>query len=135
MFLSKKRTGSSSRIDSLIGADTQVTGDIAFRGGLRVDGAVRGNIRSTGEPTGGTLVVSEHARVEGDIEVPKVIINGVVDGSLISAEFIELQPHARVTGDVHYNMIEIHLGAVIQGSLVHQATNDKAVELKLAAAV
>ena len=128
----KKTSKAQGRIDSLIGAGTTVTGDVTFTGGLRVDGEIRGNvIGAEGQPA--TLVISEHARIEGDITVSHLVINGTVIGAVHSSEFMELQNRARVTGDVEYSTIEIHLGAVIQGRLVHQGTTAKAVELKLAA--
>lgn len=121
-----------TRIDSLIGAGTTITGDITYSGGLRVDGEIKGNVRSTGEQPG-TLVISEHARIEGEISVSHLVINGTVIGPVHSSEFLELQARARVTGDMEYNTIEMHLGAVVQGRLVHQGTPAKAaVELKLA---
>jgi len=131
MFTMKKSNKPQSRIDSLIGVGTKVVGDIAFGGGLRVDGEIKGNVSSLNEQSS-TLVVSEHARIEGDISVSHLVINGTVEGSMCSSDFLELQPHARVTGDVQYNTIEIHLGAVIQGRLVHQGAITKAIELKLA---
>lgn len=133
MFLKKdKTTKPQSRIDSLIGAGTRIEGDVTFVGGLRVDGEVKGNVLSTGED-GGTLVISEHAKVEGEIHVSHLVINGTIIGPVYSSEFLELQPKARVTGDVQYNSLEMHLGAIVQGRLVHQGgAASKAVELKLA---
>lgn len=130
MFL-KKNSKPQSRIDSLIGAGTKIEGDVTFTGGLRVDGEVKGNVRSTGEQ-GGTLVISEHARIEGEVHVSHVVINGAIIGPVFSSEFLELQPRARVTGDVQYSSLEMHLGAIVQGRLVHQSGTGKAVELKLA---
>lgn len=130
MFL-KKPSKPQSRIDSLIGAGTRITGDIAFSGGLRVDGEVHGNVRAAGEGAS-TLVISEQARIEGEVSVSHVVVNGTVVGPIASSEFLELQPKARVTGDVEYNTIEIHLGAIVQGRLVHQGASAKSVELKLA---
>ena len=131
-MLFDKTSKPQSRIDTLVGAGTTITGDIKFSGGLRVDGEIKGNVHAAGEgPT--TLVVSEHARVEGEISVSHVVINGTVEGPVKSTEFLELQPKARVHGDVHYSTIEIHLGAVVEGNLVHTTSAGKAVELKLAA--
>jgi cytoskeletal protein CcmA (bactofilin family) len=120
-----------NRIDSLIGAGTTITGDIVFSGGLRVDGDVKGNVRAVGDQPS-MLVISEHARIEGEIDVSHLVINGTVIGPVRSGEFLELQAKARVTGDVEYNTLEMHLGSVVQGRLVHQGTPAKAVELKLA---
>jgi cytoskeletal protein CcmA (bactofilin family) len=134
MFGSKPTTPVSkpqNRIDCLIGAGTTVEGNLTFSGGLRVDGTVRGNIvAEEGKP--GTLVVSEKARVEGEIRVPHVVVNGVVTGTIQSTEYVELQAKANVTGDVQYNTLEMQLGAVVEGRLVHQtqAQADKVVQLK-----
>ncbi len=122
----------NNRIDTLIGAGTIVEGNVTFTGGLRIDGEVRGNVSASGEHPG-TLVISEHARVDGEVMVPHLVINGAVNGPVRSTDTLELQPRARVTGDVEYNSIEIHLGAIVQGRLLHRgATTAKAVELKLA---
>lgn len=128
----KKINKPQGRIDSLIGAGTSLDGDVTFTGGLRVDGEIRGNVRGAeGQPA--TLVISEHARIEGEISVSHLVINGTVIGAVHSSDFLELQTRARVTGDVEYSTIEMHLGAVVQGRLVHQGAPAKAVELKLAA--
>ena len=132
MFGSKKSSLPQNSLDSLIGVGTRVEGNIVFKGGLRVDGEVRGNISSE-SGRDGTLVVSEKASVEGAISVGHVVVNGVVIGPIVAAESLELLPSARVTGDVEYHQIEMQQGAVIQGRLVHQAGAGTSVELKLAA--
>ena len=126
-----KSSKSQDRIDCLIGAGTTVDGNVAFSGGLRVDGTVRGHIHAE-EGKSGTLVISEHACVEGEIRVPHIVINGLVAGPVHSSEYVELQAKANVTGDVHYNTLEMHLGAVVQGRLVHlaEAKSDKIIQLK-----
>jgi cytoskeletal protein CcmA (bactofilin family) len=122
-----------NRIDSLIGAGTVIDGNIAFSGGLRIDGEVRGSVCAVGDQPS-TLVISEQARIDGEVSVTHLVVNGTVNGPVRSSEFLELQPHARVTGDVEYNTIEMSLGAIVQGRLVHQGGESaKAVELKLAA--
>ena len=127
MFNKKHQTSS---IDSLIGAGSRIEGDIVFSGGLRIDGQVTGNVRGTGEKPC-TLVLSEQAKVEGEIDVTHVVINGTVLGPVRSIEYIELMPKSRVTGDVTYKSIEMHVGAIVQGRLVHEATKqEKVVELK-----
>lgn len=119
----------SAPIDSLIGAGSRIEGDVNFSGGLRVDGQVRGNIIANGEKPG-TLVLSELGKVEGEIDVAHVIINGSVVGPVRAGEFVELLPKARVTGDVFYNTIEMHVGAVVTGRLVHEGPKqDRVVEL------
>jgi cytoskeletal protein CcmA (bactofilin family) len=104
------------RIDSLIGAGTVVHGDIVFDGGLRIDGQVAGNVTATeGKPA--TLVISELARIDGKVDVSHVVINGQVHGPVSAADYLELQPKARVIGDVAYKTLEMHVGAVVQGRL------------------
>ena len=131
MFGGKTGSKPQSRIDCLIGAGTVIEGHVVFSGGLRVDGKVKGNIiAEEGKP--GTLVLSENAKIEGEIRVPHIVINGIVVGPVHSTEYVELQGKANVTGDVHYNTLQMHLGAVVEGRLVHQvsAQSDKVVQLK-----
>jgi cytoskeletal protein CcmA (bactofilin family) len=126
----KKSRMPQKRIDSLIGAGTVVDGDVTFTGGLRIDGHVRGNvIAANSEP--GTLVVSEQAKVDGQIRVSHVVINGTVNGPVTAVDYLELQPKARILGDVSYKMLEMHVGAVIQGRLDHaEPGTASVVELK-----
>lgn len=105
------------RIDTLIGAGTRVDGDVHFTGGLRVDGVVNGNVVASDRS--GTLVLSEQASIEGEIRVGHAVINGKVVGPIHGEEHVELQSKANVTGDVHYKGLEVQLGAVVQGRLVH----------------
>ena len=124
-----------NRIDCLIGAGTVIEGDLTFDGGLRVDGRVHGNVSSAeGKP--GTLVLSEAARIEGEIRVSHVVINGAVVGPVHAADYVELQSKANVTGDVYYRTLEMHLGAVVQGRLVYQddVKAEKVVKFKPASA-
>jgi cytoskeletal protein CcmA (bactofilin family) len=136
MFGNKNKPNKpQNRIDCLIGAGTEIKGDMTFDGGLRVDGRVHGNVISVeGKP--GTLVLSEAARIEGEIRVSHVVINGTVVGPVHAADYVELQSKANVTGDVYYRTLEMHLGAVVQGRLVYQddAKTDKVVQFKPASA-
>lgn len=112
MFSRKKQPP----IKSLIAQGTRVDGNVHFCEGLRVDGEVVGEIRATaGQPS--ILVISESARVEGAAHADHVIINGHVLGPVHASELLELQPKARITGDVHYKALEMHQGAVIAGQM------------------
>mgnify|MGYP003348271326 CR=1 FL=1 len=95
---------------ALIGAGTEIEGNISFSGGLRVDGHVRGNVISA-EDKPGTLVLSDQARIEGEIRVSHLVVNGSITGPVYTTEFLELQSRSKLTGDVHYNTLEMHLGA------------------------
>ena len=130
----KQKPAPQKRIDALIGAGTTVRGDIVFQGGLRIDGTVLGNVCAA-EGKQGTLVVSESARVDGRIEVTHVVINGTVNGPVVASDYLELQPKARIAGDVSYRTLEMHVGAVIDGRLKHDGAEPAAaavVELKRA---
>lgn len=131
MFGRNKSNAPQNRIDSLIGVGTRLDGNLTFSGGLRVNGEVHGDI-SSDEAQPATLVISEQARVEGRISVSHAVINGTVVGPIVATDSLELLPNARVSGDVEYHQIEIQLGAVVEGRLVHQA-GTRALELKLAA--
>ncbi|HTP48696.1 MAG TPA: polymer-forming cytoskeletal protein [Casimicrobiaceae bacterium] len=128
----KGKSPPQKRIDSLIGAGTTVHGDVSFSGGLRIDGAVYGKVETTDNQPG-TLVVSEHARIEGEARVSHVVINGSVSGPVTANDYLELQAKARVNGDVVYRTLEMHVGAVVQGKLIHnQPESADVVELKRA---
>lgn len=115
----KRAPKPQSRIDSLIGSGTRIEGNISFSGGLRVDGEIKGNVHAGGgQPS--TLVLSEQARIEGVIEVSHLVVNGTVVGPVYASEYVELQSKSRVTGDVYYKTLEMHVGAIVEGKLVHQ---------------
>jgi len=128
------KSNKPSPIDSLIGAGTTIEGNITFVGGLRIDGHVKGNVKATGGKPG-TLVLSELAKVEGEIDVAHIVVNGTVAGPIRATEYVELLPKARVTGDVCYKSIEVHVGAIVMGQLVYEnpQKSDKIVEFKPAA--
>jgi cytoskeletal protein CcmA (bactofilin family) len=128
----KQPSKPQNRIDSLIGAGTRIEGNVKFSGGLRVDGEVVGNVTAVSDQPS-TLVVSEQARIEGEISVSHLVVNGEISGPVHVGEFLELQSRSRVKGDVHYNSLEMHLGAVVEGRLMHGSSEAKSVELKLAA--
>ena len=118
MFFSSKPSKPQNRIDTLIGTATKVVGDVSFSGGLRVDGVIKGNVTMTDEGPS-TLVLSENAKIEGKIHVSHVVINGVVAGPVHATEYVELQSKSHVTGDVFYKTLEMHMGAIVEGKLVH----------------
>jgi cytoskeletal protein CcmA (bactofilin family) len=102
-------------IKSLIGEGTVVRGELRFDEGLRIDGEVHGDVVATGETS--ILVISEKARIEGRVKAGHVIINGLVVGPVQCDDLLELQPKARIVGDVRYAALEMHQGATIDGEL------------------
>lgn len=111
-------------IDTLVGPKSEVIGDIAFAGGLRIDGKVKGNI-SAREPGNSTLVVSELGEVDGSVVVPYLIVNGTIKGTITCSGRVELQPNACITADIHYKALEMSAGATVSGAMVCDA--DKSV--------
>ena len=130
MFGIKKKRKLHSHIDSLIGPNTQIEGNINFSGGLRVDGHICGNIIASGD-THSTLVLSEQGNIEGKIQVSNVVINGTVSGPIYADEYLELQAKAKVFGDVYYGAMEIQLGASVEGKMIRMDSiqSDKLVTL------
>jgi cytoskeletal protein CcmA (bactofilin family) len=127
MFGKKHGKTTPGNIDCLISAKTKVEGNIHFEGGLRVDGQIQGNL--TGNASS-TLIVSDQARLEGEVRASLAVINGTVKGSVHTTERLELQSKARITGDVHYRTLEMHPGAIVEGRLVHQGEEETVVPLK-----
>ncbi|HEX8010267.1 MAG TPA: polymer-forming cytoskeletal protein [Casimicrobiaceae bacterium] len=125
MFDRKKPTP-QKRIDSLIGAGTTVEGDVTFSGGLRIDGTVRGRV-ATVDSQPATLVVSEQAKIDGEIRVSHVVVNGAVNGPVSANDYLELQAKARVNGDVTYRTLEMQVGAIVQGKLAHVEQESAAI--------
>lgn len=118
MFGSSKKA-SSSRIETVIGQQTVIEGDLHFRGGLHVDGTIRGNVTSE-SGSDALLTISEKGCIEGEVRVPSLELNGAVVGDVYASEKVELASHARVNGNVYYNLLEMAMGAEVNGKLVHQ---------------
>lgn len=113
------------RIDTLIGAATRIIGDVQFSGGFHVDGHVKGNVDAPAD-SGATLSVSDSGVVEGSVAVPNVILNGTVKGDILAHDRVELGATARVTGNVYYALIEMEMGAEINGKLIHEPRKNAA---------
>lgn len=114
-----KPKSKSTKIDTLIGQNSELQGDVVFSGGLHVDGIIKGNVSA--EPDSGSILsVSERGYIEGEVRVPNIILNGRVLGDVHAAEHIELAEKAQVTGNVYYKLIEMVRGAEVNGNLVHR---------------
>ena len=114
-----KKSRNQAPIGTLVGAETRIHGDIEFAGGCHIDGYVQGNVRA-GEP-GGVLSVSERGCVEGSVVAPHVQLNGTVKGDVRATERVVLGPKARVIGNVQYKLIEMSIGAEVNGKLIHES--------------
>lgn len=126
MFKRSNKQAKPVRIDTLIGAGTQVVGDVHFQGGLHVDGAIQGNVLAL-PGVAATLSVSDSGLIQGSVQVPNVVLNGAVTGDIHASERVELGTTAKVAGNVHYGLIEMAMGAQINGKLIHESPDaDKA---------
>lgn len=119
MWGNKKKPRQTAQIDSLIGQNTEIRGDVVFKGGLHVDGVVKGNVLAE-EGTESVLTLSERGTIEGEVKVPNVVINGTVIGDVHALTHIELAAEARIHGNVYYSLIEMAMGAEVNGNLVHR---------------
>lgn len=129
MFGHGKKRFKSTKIDSLIGRQTELHGDIHVIGGLHVDGTIRGNVVAE-DDSDSVLTLSEHGTIEGEVRVPYVILNGIVVGDVHARGHVELASNARVTGNVYYTVIEMAMGAEVNGNLV-RGHDEEAIERPL----
>ena len=118
MFNKSPKKRKADKINTLLGQQTEIQGDIRFSGGLHVDGTVKGNVSADNDGRS-MLSLSESGVIEGAVNVPYVVLNGTVAGDVQSSEHVELAAKARITGNVHYNLLEMAVGAEINGKLVH----------------
>jgi cytoskeletal protein CcmA (bactofilin family) len=115
-------------MDSLIGEATRIDGNVLFKGGLRIDGQVRGNVTAeAGQHS--FLVVGEHGRIDGEVRCDHLVVNGAINGPVHASELLEVQPKARIYGEVHYKVLEMHGGALVSGQLSHHDGVDKVLHL------
>ena len=123
MWGPNKKPKQTAHIDSLIGQNTEIHGDVIFSGGLHVDGTVKGSvIAEKGEDS--VLTLSERGTIEGEVKVPNVVVNGSVIGDVHATGHVELAAQARVHGNVYYSLIEMAMGAEVNGKLMHQQAED-----------
>jgi cytoskeletal protein CcmA (bactofilin family) len=122
-MLGKGKNKKTTRMDTLVGPQSEVLGDIKFTGGLHVEGTIKGNVIA--ENDGSSLVqLSESGTIEGEVKAPFLVLNGVIIGDVHGGEHVELASKARVAGNVYYNLIEMAVGAEVNGKLVHTQASD-----------
>ncbi|WP_045764207.1 bactofilin family protein [Xanthomonas albilineans] len=118
MFGNKSGRSGQTVVDTLIGAQVVIRGDLVFSGGLYVEGRILGKVMAE-EGAPATLTLSEHGTIEGEVRAPVVVINGQLIGDVHATERVELAPKARVQGNVHYQVVEMNAGAQLTGRLIH----------------
>ena len=130
--MGRQKRKRESAIGTLVGKDTRVHGDLEFTGGCLIDGYVKGNVKAISDENA-MLSISERGQVEGAVIVPNVLLNGTVKGDVKASRRVELGSNARVVGNVQYNLIEMAMGAEINGKLIHEPEpGEEAVEEILA---
>lgn len=107
-----------AQVDTLIGKGTTIDGDLRFSGGLHVEGVIKGNLAADGDDA--TLILSEDGHIQGEVRVPSMVLNGMIDGDVFASGKVELFEKARICGDVYYNLLEMAVGAEVNGKLVRQ---------------
>ena len=129
----RRRRSENRNVQTLIGADARIEGDLIVSGGVHLEGQVVGNVRSgAGAPA--VLSIAPQGVVEGSVEVPRVIVHGAVRGDIRASDKVELGATARVSGSVSYGVIEMAAGAVIEGQLISTTPTDAAAARPMAAA-
>ena len=124
MWWNKQKNKRITKIDSLIGKQTEIQGDLSFKGGLHIDGKLKGDISADDKDKEAVLILSIEGEIMGDIRVPHVVINGKVHGDVHATEHLELAPEAHITGDVYYNLLEMTIGSEVNGKLIHHYPPD-----------
>ena len=117
----------ASKIETLIGQSIELDGDLSFHGGLHLDGKINGNV-SSDNGSGSVLVVSEQGQISGDVHVPYAVINGTINGYVYASEKLELSNKACITGNVHYNVLEMASGASVNGNMLHKNAEKRLLE-------
>jgi len=119
MFGKSKNKFRVPKISTVIGSGTEIRGDIHFVSGLHVDGVIKGDVISDPQDQGATLTLSELGTIEGNVRVANVMLNGTVVGDVVASNRVELAPKARIVGTLTYSLLEMSMGAEVNGKLIH----------------
>ncbi|WP_018935151.1 polymer-forming cytoskeletal protein [Thioalkalivibrio sp. ALJ24] len=125
-MMGRKRKQRARRVDTLIGANTTVHGDLEFSGGLHLEGQIVGDVRAPSDGSA-VLVVDEKGQVEGQVLVPHLVLNGTVRGDVHASEHVDLGEKARLEGNLYYSVLQMAEGATVDGQLRRREA-DAAVE-------
>ncbi|QSX74758.1 polymer-forming cytoskeletal protein [Lysobacter arenosi] len=120
-----KTAAHDGQVDTLIGPQVVIRGDLHFSGGLYVEGRILGKVIAQ-EGQKATLTLAEQGSIEGEVRAPVVVINGQLSGDVYASERVELAAKARVQGNVHYQVVEMLAGSVLTGRLIHAEAHAEA---------
>ncbi len=115
-----KSTKPSSEVQTLIGENTTIRGDISFSGGLHVNGTVHGAVAAEDDSHDALLVLTDKGTIEGEVHAPHVVINGVLHGDVVATQKIELAASARIHGNIYYRLMEMAVGAQVNGKMIFE---------------
>jgi len=121
-FSSSSTPAKGGAMDTLIGRQTEIVGDVSFSGGLHVDGRIKGNVTSAGGDKTSTLSIAEAGVIEGNVKVASVVVNGRIVGEVRASERLRLGSKARIVGDVRYRVLQMEAGALVNGQLVYEGS-------------
>ncbi len=120
VFGEKKKTARAvGSVETLIGSQVRIRGDLEFSGGLYVDGAIEGAVTAASDASGAVLTLAEAGRIEGEVRAPVILLNGTLIGDVHASQRVELGPTARVEGNIYYTVVEMMAGATLTGRLIH----------------
>lgn len=130
LFKKKHSTGllepTLESFETIIGSATEIHGRIVMSKGLRIDGAVIGNVEGqAGEKL--TVALGKDGLVQGDINAYRILIAGRVEGNIYAFERVELHDSADVHGDITYSTIGIEHGAKLNGLLISKGDDTSTV--------
>jgi len=126
----KSRRINTARIDTLVGPRTTVSGDLVYSGGLHVEGRIDGDVRAEDHEDGDSvLILGEHGFIKGEVRVPNMLLNGTIQGDVYAAGRVELSRRARINGNLYYHLIEMAIGAEVNGNLIHRDENPEGAEV------
>lgn len=124
-------TDDKQEVSTIIGGTTTLEGDIHFTGVIKVDGKINGNLIAENEHS--VLILNDGGQIEGEVRVPNMIINGRINGNVYASEKIDLYPKAQISGDVHYYLLEMEVGAEVNGRMLRQDNQQQAADASAAA--
>ncbi len=121
MFL--KSNKNTPKIETVVGAETELEGNISTRQSLRVDGKVKGEVKAI------SVIIGEFGVVTGDVTATNITVSGKVKGNISARESIELLPKAQILGDIRTNKLVISDGACFEGNCQMIKGDGQVIEL------
>lgn len=113
----------SDKLETFIGKNTHLRGDVNSKGTLRIDGRVTGNVEAD------WLIIGEKALVKGDVQVSGLVVGGSLEGNVKAKEVVEIKNKGQVSGDIVTNKLLVIEGGGIDGKISMLKEGSKVIEL------